>query len=371
MKVGINIASFTNLNNTAKKIDGLGHYTLALQKALREEKVTTIDCYFANFSEYFFANNKNPNIYLHPSITQLLPINFYRQLENQIDIFHSTDHMVPKLTKTPVLATLNDAIMLKHADWCNPKLRRTKNFILKKMMGNAQHIITISHAAKQDIIEYFNYSEKNISVVYNGLDEIWLQKISLDQRNQIKNQYQIKTAYGLVVGTLQNRKNIARLLNAAIILKKQLKNDFQIIFVGKLSQHLDKNTFNKLRQLADEDCIKWLEYISFDELRCLYQSAEMLLFPSLAEGFGLPILEGFASGIPVITSNQGALAEVAGDAGYLIDPYSVEEITFATQQLLENKTLRAELINKGEQRVKQFSWQKTAKETLAIYNKFV
>lgn len=369
MKIGLNNASFADIHGQIKKIDGIGYYTLSLKKALEQEQINTVSCYFASPGETIFHATR-PDIYLHPGVAQFLPIHCYSALEKKIDLFHSTDHMVPHLKHTPVIATLHDAIMLKHPSWCNPKWRQCKNFILKKMMSHADHLITVSHAAKKDIIEYFTIPEKKISVVYNGIDKIWYDPISPEEKNHVHQKYQIDRTYGLVVGTLQPRKNIARLLEVCTALPKSVSKHFQIVFVGKKG-NLDPETFKKLQALNTSGQIKWLEYISFDELRALYQSAQMILFPSLGEGFGFPILEGFASRTPVITSNEDALAEIAQDAAYLINPYVTEEIVIAIRVLLENQTLRKTLIERGLQRVQQFSWEKAAKETIQIYQKFM
>ena len=115
----------------------------------------------------------------------------------------------------------------------------------------------------------------------------------------------------------------------------------------------------------------WLKYITFDDLRCLYQSAYLLLFPSLAEGFGFPILEGFASATPVITSNFGSTAELAGGAAFLVDPYSEDAISAAMLDLTEKTDIRSQLIKLGLSQVSKFTWEECAKQTREVYRKFI
>ncbi len=370
MKVGISVASLVDLAGVAKQIDGIGVYTSQLMAALPALDVQPVSVYFGGLGCKPAIQPQDMLVGMHPAISQFLPFNCYRRLENQINIFHSTDYMIPHLRHVPVIATLYDAIKFKHADWASQQSRYFKNYLLRRMARYAQHVITISEAVKQDIIEYFGIPEAKISVVYCGLDKVWYAPYAIEERQQVLQKYGIKKKYVLTVGTLQARKNIARILDVCEALPVNVSEDLVFIFVGKRGW-LEADVFERMQRLIAIGRIKWLQYVTFDELRCLYQSANMVLYPSLSEGFGLPVLEGFASAVPVITSNEGSLAEVAGDAALLVDPYSVADVLAAVLRLYEDNALKQSLVIKGLHQAKKFSWQKMAQDIKEIYVRFV
>jgi glycosyltransferase involved in cell wall biosynthesis len=181
--------------------------------------------------------------------------------------------------------------------------------------------------------------------------------------NKLKAKYNISDNFILFVGTLQPRKNIARLIEA--FAKIEEKKDLQLIIIGKKGW-LYEEILETPSRLGIEEKVKFLHSISNEELNVFYKHALCYVLPSLYEGFGLPVLEAMNHGCPVITSNISSLPEAGGDAALYVDPESVDDIAKKMTRLINDENLRKELIEKGKKQVAKFSWEKTAKETLAV-----
>jgi glycosyltransferase involved in cell wall biosynthesis len=227
----------------------------------------------------------------------------------------------------------------------------------------AEHIIAISENTKKDLIRYLKIPEEKITVVYNGVDhEIFrpnLQPVS-------------PFPYILYVGSERSRKNLERLLEAFALLKKSSDfTELKLIKVGSpgRSDTFRQTTLRKIKELGLEGEVVFINYVSDDLLSAYYSSARALVYPSLYEGFGLPVLEAMACGCPVITSNVSSLPEIAGQAAFLVNPYDIRDICGAIARLLTDPRLRSELVTKGKERSEIFSWAKTAEETLNIYHR--
>ncbi len=293
-----------------------------------------------------------------------------RLIDSKVDVFHCTDYKIPKLRDTPVIATLYDAIPLRNPEWASGRLREFKNNVMRNSVGWVDHVITISDFVVEDVVEHWGVSEEVVSVVHCGVDDIWFQKQSVDDILRVKSNYKIKKPYILFVGTFQPRKNIDRVIDAYTSLPEIYKKDNMLVLVGKDGWGSDMLQ-GKVDKLVNKgECVR-IKDASDRDVRCLYQASAVFLFPSLYEGFGLPVLEAFASGVPVITSKGTALEEVAGDAALLVDPYSIEDIADKLKCLLDlDMVSRKKIIEKGVERAKQFSWDKAAIKIYEIYKKF-
>jgi glycosyltransferase involved in cell wall biosynthesis len=176
----------------------------------------------------------------------------------------------------------------------------------------------------------------------------------------------IETPYVLYVGSLEPRKNLLRLLEAYSRLRSWSDKWFLVI-VGARSFRKSSPVVKRVEELGLEASVRFTGYVPEEDLPAIYNGADLFVFPSIYEGFGLPVLEAMACGAPVVTSNTSSLPEVAGDAAVLVDPYNVNAIAVAMHQVLINPALGAELIEKGLIRAAQFSWKRTALETISIY----
>lgn len=372
MKIGISATPVYTIDKKLKNIDGIGTYTANLCQALAAQNVQIKEIYFKKPNEIFLKPSpEKKNFYVaNTPLLSLLPGNYYNHLKNQIDLLHITDYLVPRVRNVPVIATIHDAIMLKHAQSCN--IRHLKGYLLKKLAKQADHVITCSYAIVDDLVNFWHIPRNNISVTPYGLSPVWNQPINPAIRKEILKKYQLTKPFFLTVGTLQPRKNIERMINAYIALPTHIRENFNLVLVGKNHPSLTAPALiEKINTLEKTGQVRWLQYINFDDLRSIYQSAHLLLFPSLAEGFGFPILEGFASAIPVITSHFGSTAEIAGDAAFLVDPYSEDAISKAMLDLVEKADLRDQLIKRGLSQVANYTWEKCAEQTIAVYKKFI
>lgn len=348
------------------KLDGIGIYTKCLyaEMSKHHDQINAYD--FCRLKQVFNKGSQQPATILSAALPGF--INLHKSMEQQIDVFHSTDYLIPRLKSTAVVATLHDAIMLKNPELASG-MRKLKNQLLKRSATWANHVITVSHAMVEDIVDYWNIKPENISAVHNGLDDIWYEKFSQEKINQVLKKYAINKPFILNVGTLQPRKNIQRLIKAYQALPNALQTEFQLIVVGKKGWNCD-DIIQQLQQLQAKGQGKWIEYAEFEELRALYQAATIFAFPSLTEGFGFPVIESFASQTPVLAANTTSIPEIAENAALLIDPTDIEAIAHGLETLLNNENLQQHYISLGLDRAKHFSWQQSANETYQILKQF-
>ena len=249
----------------------------------------------------------------------------------------------------------------------------------------AKKILTISEASKNDIIRVYQVPEDRVVVTYPGIKQelgIMNQESGI---SRIKKRYGIEGNYILFVGTLQPRKNITRLIEA---FSKLLHNysssersesrsqkdssrlrsnnkELQLVVVGKKGW-LYEDILEAPKKFGVQERVKFLDFVSDEDLALLYKNALCFVLPSLYEGFGLPVLEAMQYGCPVITSNISSLPEAGGDAALYVNPENVSDISSKIEKLIKNEKLRQEMIEKGYKQVKKFSWEKTARETLRV-----
>jgi alpha-1,3-rhamnosyl/mannosyltransferase len=287
-------------------------------------------------------------------------------LSRRIDLFHSPDHRVPRLRKVPVLATIHDAIPLSHPEWVNPRLRRLKGWFWRHSARWADHIVTVSAYSREQILAHFPISDDRVSVIPNGVNEEWFVSVGEARRRQVLDQLGLSPGFFLTIGTLQPRKNVAGVVRAHSLLPRDVRQAFPLVVVGKVGWQCDE-AVRALKALESRGEGVWLAYLPDDVVRALFQSARGLIFPSLAEGFGLPVLEAFASGLPVVTSTTTALPEVAGDAAILVAPRDTAAITGAMARLADDDELVATMRWQGRERARAFTWRRCAEQTVELY----
>jgi alpha-1,3-rhamnosyl/mannosyltransferase len=285
-----------------------------------------------------------------------------------LDLFHATDYRIVRMD-CPVVATLHDALPISHPEWCSPKMRRLKNWLQVKAARKARHVITGSRYSIRELVECFGVDERRISVVHHGVGAEWFDAPDAAQRDATLAQYRLQAGYFLFVGTLQPRKNIARLLEAYLALPPVLRSARQLVIVGAPGWRSEElvNRVKAAQQRGEN--VVWLDKLTdHGQLRHLYAGAGAFVFPSLYEGFGLPLVEAFASGIPVATSNATSLPEVAQGAALEFDPLSVPEMTAAMTSIARDDALRQRLVAAGHRRALELTWDEAARRTAAVYH---
>jgi alpha-1,3-rhamnosyl/mannosyltransferase len=264
------------------------------------------------------------------------------------------------------VATIMDAIPLSHPEWGNANLRWLKNKLWQKAAQWADHVMTISEFSKAEIVKHFGIPAERISVVHLGVDPKYSQAVESNQIQKTRKKFKLQRPYFLCLGTLQPRKNIASAWTAFKQLPPNVQSEYDLVIVGRNGWGVEALVEQLSNQNADSH-VKWLGPVAEIDKLALLQGAKALVFPSLSEGFGLPMLEAFAAGTPVIASNTTSLAEVSGGAALEIDPLSTGEIMEGMLAVSQNESLRLQMIQKGQQRSLEFTWEKCAEQTAAVY----
>ncbi|MGR3292445.1 MAG: glycosyltransferase [Candidatus Scalindua sp.] len=285
--------------------------------------------------------------------------------KNRLDLFHYTDHALSLFQRTrPTIITVHDIAYVRFPDLLNKSRQIYKKRILKFSIEKADIIVACSFSTKRDIIEYYGIKKEKIKVVHLGVESRFC-PISNVEEYRVKNKLPSKII--LNVGTLEPRKNVVSLIKAFKKLREKGFEDYKLVIAGDKGW-LYKQIFEEVEDSDLKKEILFLGVVSDGDLPMLYNCADIFVYPSLYEGFGLPPLEAMACGIPVITSNTSSLPEVIGDAGIMVDPTDVTSLCENMYNLLKDRGLWYHMSSKGLERSKLFSWDNTAKQILKIYD---
>lgn len=295
-----------------------------------------------------------------------LPFFLYSN-KKRIDVFFSPTHYIPRFSPVKAIVTIFDLSFLHFPEmFKKDDLWKLTNWT-KFSIQNAAHIITISNFSKKDIETSYHINKDKITVAYPGFNKNIFK--SVQSANSALKKYKIKDPYIIYIGTIQPRKNLVRLMEA--IAKVE---DIQLVVVGKHKGEgkegwMYQETLDTPKKLGIEDRIKFVGYVPTEDLPNLLSGAIAFIQPSLWEGFGIPVLEAMACGVPVLVSNVSSLLEVVGEAGLTFDPYSIDQIEQAIRVVVADKKLRQKLSKLGLIQAKNFSWEKMAKTVLKVFEK--
>ena len=297
---------------------------------------------------------------------------------NKIDLFYITspfDVAVPMYQKewfqdTRVVATVYDIIPYVMRKHYFPREEDMKWYMERvDMLRWADRLLAISQSAKDDLVQYLNFEEDRIDVIWGAADEKFKKiEISSEEQQLLLRKFHIDSPYIMCTGGDDERKNIAGLIEAFGKLPDALKRQHQLVIVCKLQQ-ASVDRYTKLaKQCGIKDRVVLTNFVTDEELVQFYNLAELVAFPSVYEGFGLPVVEAWACGTPVLTSNNSSLVQIAGDAAILVDPYSVDDIERGLETALTDCDLH-ELAQKGQKRVQLFQWDRVAQLTVDSFAK--
>jgi glycosyltransferase involved in cell wall biosynthesis len=365
------------LNDSAGRPDGIGTYTSELRASLTALGVTVkrVGAPIRVGARFVGARHADltfplPLPYLAAAASALgVPVPLAGKVERAIDIFHATDYLVPRLARTPVIATLHDAIPLSHPQWANPRLRSVKNWLLRRCAQSADLVIAISEAAVDELVEFYAIPRSRIRVIPLGVHERWFEPPDDATAARLMALHRLQPGYILHVGTLQPRKNVDALISAYEALPRPLREARQLVIVGKYGWGAEALKA-RLDRLGAERGVVWFDYVTREDLHALYWRAGMFVYPSLAEGFGLPVLEALAAGVPVVASDLPSLREVAQAHARFVAPDRIDDIASAIVAV-DRAGSGAITVEAGRAHARRFTWERCAMGTLDVYRELL
>lgn len=350
------------------KMEGIGWFTFETLKRITQSRpeVEFIFIFDRPWSEQFiFSDNISP---VHIGPPSRHPFLWYWWFENSVprilqrfqpDLFLSPDGYLTLKTHVPSLPVIHD-INFEHFPEDLPYwYRKYYRHYFPRYAQKAARIATVSEFSKQDIAQSYNVSTDLIDVVYNGVSDRF-RKLTLGEKSSIKDELAEGSPYFIVLGAIHPRKNIARILQAFDKFKNSGANAEKLLFIGR-KKWWTKEMQTALDQMKYRKDVFFREDLNSTQVAHAVGGAEALIYTSLFEGFGIPILEAMQCGVPVITSDLSSMPEVANDAALLANPYSVDSIAEQMQRLIRVPGLSEDLILKGSLRTQTFSWDQTAK----------
>ncbi len=335
-------------------------------------------------NEYLlFTPDNNPDLFLSPGSSEIrMPHNLWWKAlkpvwrryhisklfdREKIDIYHGLSHELPiGIEKTDVksIVTIHDLIFIRHPEYYRPTDRRIYLQKFKHACTLADRIHAISQQTKNDIVDFFDIPERKIEVIYQSCNPLFYQNFSDEEKTEVLEKYKLPYHFLLSVGTVEKRKN---LLN---ILKAMIKFDIRISMVvaGRETKYMVEIE-DFIQKNKEKLKVHFLTNISDRELGILYQSANMLVYPSVFEGFGLPVIEAQASGCPVVTSRSSSMPEAGGKGAVYVNPASEKEIGDAILRLMNDPEYRSVLVEEGRKNAERFTPELFAQQMHKLYTR--
>lgn len=302
-------------------------------------------------------------------LEEIVPIPYSLIFGSNVDVTIFFNFEVPYGVKGKTIAVVHDMAYKAFPETVNEETKRWLNIIMERTCRRADMIVTVSEYSKKEIIKYLKINPQKIQVIPCGVDlERYTGTCEEKDIVQARQTYKIPEEYFLYVGTLEPRKNIERLIEAYAQLVKCLEEAPALVIGGKKGWMYDQ-IFLLVKEYGIESRVFFTGYLDDAAVPLLMKGAVAFLFPSLYEGFGMPPLEAMACGVPVISSNAASLPEVVGDAGILIDPYNVKELSEAMERVLKDGEMRNMMRRKGLLQVQNYTWEKSAEKLKNLYHK--
>lgn len=357
-------------------LTGVGNYIYQISKTLQNiDSINDYTYFYGYYSKKLFTYRENKErFYKAKELIKKIP--FVRDVarkskgiinifwHRKFDLYFEPNFIPINIRAKKIVVTVLDFSFEIHPEW-HPK---DKVLFFKKYfwenIKKTDRIILNSEYIKESAINLFSLSEDKIRTIPLGYNNNIFRTYSKQNLRAIKDKYNLPESFMLFAGSIEPRKNLKSLIHAYMHLDKGIQKDFKLVLVG--FKGWENNDIMELLNKLKSD-ITYIGYVPDEDLGKLYGLATLFVYPSLYEGFGLPPLEAMACGCPVVVSNVASLPEVCGDAAYYVDPYNVESIAEGMQKVLTDDTLRQSLIQKGIERAKLFSWEKSAKEHIKVF----
>lgn len=402
MRIGIDCR--TILDETAREKAGVAHYTYYLvRNLLRQDRESEYVLFFedkvspallreignwggkVSIQKFHFSQYKRylPYVYSHLFIANQIQ-------KAKLDVFHSPANIVPlRLLATArrpkIVATVHDLAIYRHPEWFPKGQGFSIKYLVPKTIQQVDRLIVPSQATARDLQELFHVSPEKITVIPHGVEERFFRKtvIASDlpaggERGNLRDSSprrgvalnDMEEDYILFVGTLEPRKNLVRLIAAYAGLPAEILAKYDLVLAGQPGWKYQQVSLEiKNLKLEIRNKVKLLGYFPGKNLPRLMQNAAVFVYPSLYEGFGLPVLEAMAAGCPVVTSRVGSLPEVTGEAAVLVDPVSVSDLTAQITKVIRDVAYQREISAAGVKRAREFTWEKAALATFQVYER--
>ncbi|MHC4742276.1 MAG: glycosyltransferase family 4 protein [Planctomycetota bacterium] len=370
MKIGI------NFHTSDEYISGVEYYSLGLLNAL-----LNIDA----DNQYVVYTNRPDFVREHLKASANLTIAGLARLKTRLrrilwehtqlprlaardnlDVLHCLSYICPvRKTSVPCVVTVHDTIAIDYPRWCKQTNALYFNLFMKAACKKASYVISVSKRTADDIKRNFRLPCSKIRVVYPGIDGIFHPKEDCSRQDTIRKRYNLPERYVLYVGNIEPKKNTRVLFDILTRLREE-GLPHKLVFAGRRTWRSKAELEEISRGVGSNDIIP-AGYVARSDLPSVYQMADVFVFPSLYEGFGFPPLEAMACGTPVVSSRKGALNETIGDSAYTVDPQNSDQIGRAVISMIQDRLLRERHVRMGLERSGMFNWEKSARETLSVY----
>ena len=357
-RLGGNETYAINLIEALAQIDQTNHYTIYVTKPPAVDR-------FANRWPNFTVRLTLP----HTPIVRI-PLTLSRELRRHpVDLLH-VQYTAPPFAPCPIVTTIHDLAYEHLPETFNRRSWMQMRLTVRRTARRAAQIITVSEYSRQDIIKTYGIDPELVTVTPEAAPHSFARVTDEDRLSNVRKSYGIERDYILSLCSIQPRKNLVRLIQAYSLLRRSHPEGKlpQLVLAGKRAW-LDNETMRAAQRDELSADIRFTGYVADEDLNALYSGATCFVYPSYFEGFGLPVLEAMKCGTPVIAGNRTSIPEVAGEAALLFDPFDVNSLVEALTRVVNDSEYRATLSVKGLQRANEFSWQTTARLTLAVYEK--
>ena len=291
---------------------------------------------------------------------------------DKIDLHFSPSYFLPLIKVCPSVVVIHDIISKVHPEWFVRDRRLLFEDLFLREVRRAERIVTVSEYSKRDIVEVLKVDASKVVAVPNAPDEIFRPVEDEQALREVRERYGLREGFIFTVGAIHTRRNLIRLIEAVALAEKKLRSELQLLVIGEpapFSPPVDLR--GAARRCGLEERMVHVEYVSDQDLLLLYNACGLFAYPSLYEGFGLPVIEAMACGTPVACSRATSLPEVAGEAAVYFDPNDAEDIAEALVKILSSEELKRELSRAGIERASTFSWRRTAEEILGVFEEIV
>jgi glycosyltransferase involved in cell wall biosynthesis len=360
------------------KPGGAGNYIINLARSLLELDCgheLVIFCHASDRALFQFDPKQQASLHDVPDLNRGLrlaweQVGLPRLLAQlRVDLLHSPHYTMPLRAGIPVVVTFHDMTFFLYPEYHTPVKRLFFPPMIRQSAARAAALLAVSESTRQDAMRLLGIPPQKISTTHLGFDPQYLRVEDPARLEQVRQKYRLPARFLLHVGTLEPRKNHPNLLKAFDIIAHS-NPDIALVLVGGEGWNA-RQIDQQITELRHGERIFRLGYADHDDLPALYRLAEVFVYPSIYEGYGLPVLEAMACGTPTITSTVSSMPEIIGDAGITVPPDDPIELSAAMARLLGNKPLAAELTQKAQIRAREFTWGKTAEQTLIIYERIL